>query len=84
MPTTSCAPAPSQAALRYQSVRSDKTYHLSLHPKDGGWVVDFEFGRTGSHLQTGTKTPAPVPYREALDIYEGVLREKLGKGYHAE
>ena len=41
----------------------------------------FAFGRRGSTLQTGTKTPAPVDYDTALRTYNQLVASKLAKGY---
>src|SRR5688572_6616043 len=69
------------ANLRYQDGRADKVYQVQLAPKDGQWVVNFQFGRTGTTLQTGTKTDKPVPYEKALAAYTRLVAEKTGKGY---
>src|SRR3990170_703458 len=72
---------PSNVSLHYQDDRSDKVYHVQVEEVKGGYVVNFQFGRRGSTLQTGSKTPSPVPLDEALKIRERLLREKMGKGY---
>jgi len=68
-------------SLFFQEGTSDKEYHLQVETQNGGYVVNFQFGRRGKHLQTGSKTPQPVPHEEALEIRDAVLREKLNKGY---
>lgn len=60
---------------------SDKIYQASIQPKDGGFVVHFAYGRRGSALTTGTKTPATVDYPKAKGIYDKLVREKTAKGY---
>ena len=61
---------------------ADKEYQLHLQSAgDGGFVVNFAFGRRGSTLKPGTKTQAPVSYDAACKIYDKLLREKTGKGY---
>jgi len=40
--------------------RQGKTYQASIMPKDGGYVVQFSYGRRGTTLQTGQKNPAPA------------------------
>jgi bifunctional non-homologous end joining protein LigD len=67
--------------LYYRQGSSDKVYQASLAPKDGGYVVDFAYGRRGTTLQTGTKTQAPVSYDEAKRIYDKLIAEKTVKGY---
>ena len=69
------------ATLYYRDRVSDKVYQASLAQKNGGWVVNFAFGRRGATLQTGTKTTKPVPFEKAKAIYDKLVREKTGKGY---
>jgi bifunctional non-homologous end joining protein LigD len=47
----------------------------------GGYAVNFQYGRRGSSLQSGTKTPNPVTMARAMSVFEALLKEKLGKGY---
>src|SRR5713101_3734240 len=68
-------------SLYYRDGRSDKVYQVQLDRVDGGYVVNFQFGRRGSTLQSGTKTPEPVSYEKASKIYERLVAEKKGKGY---
>jgi bifunctional non-homologous end joining protein LigD len=44
-------------------------------------VVNFAYGRRGSTLQTGTKTPAPVDHDTAKRTFDKLVREKTAKGY---
>ncbi len=67
--------------LFFRQGSSDKTYQASIVPKDGGFVVQFQYGRRGSALQSGQKNPEPVPYDEAKRIYDKLICEKLAKGY---
>ena len=67
--------------LFFRQGSSDKTYQASIMPKDGGYVVQFQYGRRGSALQSGQKNPEPVPYDEAKRIYDKLISEKLAKGY---
>jgi len=67
--------------LYYRQGNSDKIYQASLDPKDGGFVVNFAFGRRGSTLQTGTKTSQPLDYAAARKIYDRLVGEKTAKGY---
>ena len=60
---------------------SDKVYQAALEPKADGYVVTFAYGRRGTTLQTGSKTPQPVPYEDAKRIYHKLVKEKLSKGY---
>ena len=67
--------------LYYREGSSDKVYMAGIEPIDAGFVVKFAFGRRGSTLQTGVKTPNPVDYKVALKVYEKLVREKMAKGY---
>ena len=67
--------------LYYRQGSSDKIYPASIQPQDGGYVVQFHYGRRGSALQSGHKNPVPVPYDEAKRIYDQLVASKLAKGY---
>lgn len=67
--------------LYFRQGSSDKVYQASLLPKDGGFVVNFAYGRRGATLATGTKTQAPVNHDEAKRIYDKLIAEKTAKGY---
>ena len=70
-----------QVTLYYRQGSSDKVYQASIEPKDGGYVVNFAFGRRGTTLQTGTKTQMPVSYDAAKAIYDNLIKHKMAKGY---
>lgn len=72
---------PEQASLYYRDGNSDKVYHAQLEPKDDGWVVNFQYGRRGSALQSGSKTAAPLAYAKAKAAYDKIVGEKVSKGY---
>ena len=67
--------------LHYQDQRSDKVYRIAIEPRDGGYVVNFAYGRSGSTLTTGTKTACPLYFDAARTIYDRVVKEKMAKGY---
>ena len=46
--------------LYFRQGSSDKIYQAAIEPKDGGFTVNFAYGRRGSTLSTGTKTQSPV------------------------
>ena len=74
-----------QTTLYYREGSSDKVYQAALEPRDDGYVVTFAYGRRGSTLNTGSKTPVPVDYAKAKALYDRLVREKLAKGYtHGE
>ena len=58
--------------LYFRSGPSDKVYQASICPKDAGYLVHFAYGRRGSTLSTGSKTPAPVEYPIAKGIDHGL------------
>lgn len=70
-----------QSSLYYCEGNSDKVYHTQLEEKDGGYIVNFQYGRRGSTLTAGTKTATPVDYPKAKKIFEKLIAEKLAKGY---
>lgn len=70
-----------QITLYYRQGSSDKTYQASIQPQDGGYVVQFRYGRRGSALQSGQKNPVPVPYDQAKSIYDQLVAAKVNKGY---
>ena len=67
--------------LHYRDERSDKVYRVAIEPRDGLYIVNFAFGRSGSTLSTGTKTTSPLDFEAAQKIYDRVVKEKLAKGY---
>src|SRR5271154_6565052 len=69
--------------LYFRQGSSDKIYQAAIEAKDGGYVVNFAYGRRGTTLQTGTKTQAPVDYAAAKGIYDKLVKEKTSKGYTA-
>ncbi len=70
-----------QTTLYYRDGRSDKVYRAAIEPRDGGYVVNFAYGRRGSTLATGTKTSSPVYFEAARMIYDKLVKEKMAKGY---
>lgn len=70
-------------ALHCQQGSSDKVYMVQIvaDPGGTGYVVNFQYGRRGSHLNTGTKTPNPVSLMQAETIFDKLVREKKAKGY---
>ena len=63
---------------------SDKEYRAQIETAEGdGFVVNFQYGRRGQALKSGTKTSKPVPLPEAQKVYSKLVAEKLAKGYTA-
>jgi bifunctional non-homologous end joining protein LigD len=67
--------------LKYREGSSDKVYQTTLEPKGSLFVVNTAYGRRGSTLQTGTKTPIAVDWEQATRIFSKVVNEKRAKGY---
>lgn len=70
-----------QISLYFTEGSSDKEYHAQIVAQGDGHAVNFQYGRRGSALQTGSKTAAPVPYDKARKIYDKLVAEKMSKGY---
>ena len=68
-------------SLYFKEGSSDKEYHAQMVKSGKGVVVNFQYGRVGNALQSGTKTPTPVSEEEADKIYTKLVKEKMGKGY---
>ena len=60
---------------------SDKEYQASIEETNGGFLVNFAYGRRGSALKTGTKTNAPVSFEKAQKVYDSLVKSKTAKGY---
>jgi WGR domain len=71
-----------QARLAFREGSSDKVYEVDLvEVASGQYVVNFRYGRRGSALRDGTKTPAPVPLAKARSIFGKLVAEKTAGGY---
>ena len=71
-----------KTTLYFTAGNSDKIYSAWLEEANGGdFNVLFEYGRRGSKLVQGSKTPIPVSRKLADDILARLLAEKRGKGY---
>jgi bifunctional non-homologous end joining protein LigD len=70
-----------KTSLYYKEGNSDKEYHVELVPSGGLFLVNFAYGRRGSTLSTGSKTPAPLDADKAKEIFAKLVREKKAKGY---
>ena len=67
--------------LYFKQGSSDKIYKAAIEPQNGKFVVNFAYGRRGSTLATGTKTPSGVEYGAAKAIFDKLVKEKTSKGY---
>jgi len=66
--------------------RSDKAYEVDLCDVSSAgaadqFVVNFRYGRSGTALHEGTKTPSPVSQSDAIKIFDSLVVAKLNKGY---
>ncbi len=67
--------------LYYREGNSDKVYQAAVEAAGDGFVVTIAYGRRGTTLQTGIKTPQPVSREEAERIARKLIASKLSKGY---
>lgn len=70
-----------QATLYFREGASDKVYQAQINESPEGCTVTFAYGRRGSAMKDGSKTPSPVPYENAKKIYDKLIGEKTAKGY---
>ena len=71
-----------QARLGFREGKSDKLYEIDLvEVAADQYVVNFRFGRRGSALRDGTKTPLPVPLEKARAVFASLVAEKTKGGY---
>lgn len=71
-----------QCFLYFKEGNSDKVYEIDLcDVGNDKYVVNFRYGRRGSTLKEGSKTPVPVSLSDAEKIYDEVADEKISKGY---
>ena len=71
-----------QADLTFQEGTSNKEYHAQVvQVAKDNYVVNFQYGRIGNTLQTGTKTPTAVSLTEANDVFDDLVASKEKKGY---
>ncbi len=67
--------------LEYREGSSDKVYRAEVVESGCGYAVNYAYGRRGSALNAGTRTPAAVPLEQALKIYGKLVKSKTAKGY---
>ena len=68
-------------SLYFKEGTSDKEYHVAIEPKGEGYIVTYAYGRRGSTLKVGTRTPHLVSLSEATKIYQKIVATELAKGY---
>lgn len=71
--------------LRFTEGNSDKVYEVDLcelpSAADARFVVNFRYGRYGSNLREGSKTPSPVTQDQATKVFDSIVVAKINKGY---
>ncbi|HUJ60991.1 MAG TPA: WGR domain-containing protein [Kofleriaceae bacterium] len=73
-----------QARLWFREGNSDKVYEIDLVELVANqYVVNFRFGRRGTALRDGTKTPLPVDLAKARTTFQKLVAEKIAGGYVA-
>lgn len=70
-----------EANLYYKQGASDKVYQVQIVEEGDGFLVNFQYGRRGAGLMSGTKTNDPVPEAQALKIFQQLVNSKKAKGY---
>lgn len=60
---------------------ANKEYHIQLVAEVDGYIVNFQYGRSGKPLKTGTKTAEPVDHSKAEDLYFKLMQSKIKGGY---
>ena len=71
-----------QVSLYFKQDGSDKVYMAQLEcENENACVVNVQYGRRGSTLQSITKTASPIAYAKAKKTYDKLVSEKLAKGY---
>jgi len=82
MSTLAVSPSTVAISLYFREGSSDKVYHAQIAPEGNDlYSVNFQYGRRGSTLQTGTKTSAPIALVQAQKIFDKLVAEKRAKGY---
>lgn len=60
---------------------SDKVYQAQVAETDGGFVVNYQYGRRGAALRNGSKTSTPVTLEQAIEIHRKLIASKIAAGY---
>lgn len=80
--STAVTPLPHQISLFFKEGTSDKEYHVQIVGNEAdGYMVNYQFGKRGSKLQSRAKTKAPVDLAKALEIYNDMVNAQLRDGY---
>lgn len=67
--------------LNNTSNGANKTYQVSMGQVEGGYTVNFAYGKIGNTLRNGTKTQQPIDYDKAQKVFDKLVQSKVSKGY---
>ncbi|MDY6783334.1 MAG: WGR domain-containing protein [Cyanobacteriota bacterium] len=70
-----------RTTLHFQEGTSDKVYEVDLCRTEGGYLVNFRYGKRNAKLKEGTKTDQAVSLAKAEKLFEKLVRGKTRKGY---
>lgn len=68
-------------SLFYREGSSDKVYRASIVEVEGGYMVNFAYGKRGNVNNYGSKTPGPSTLPKCEQVYNKLISEKKAKGY---
>ncbi|MEO7766340.1 MAG: hypothetical protein ABIS01_02900, partial [Ferruginibacter sp.] len=71
-----------QSFLYFKEGNSDKVYEIDLcDVGNDKYIINFRYGKKGTQLKEGSKTPVPLALAEAEKIFDAVETGKINKGY---
>ena len=70
------------AALHSTHNGSDKVYNVQIVTAEGGFVVNYQNGKRGGTLTSGTKTKTPVDLATAKKKFDALVKEKINGDSH--
>lgn len=74
-----------RTTLSFTEGNSDKVYEVDLcehaNNSEQRYLVNFRYGRRGTNLREGSKTPEPVDLAKAEAIFTSLIVSKTNKGY---
>lgn len=73
-----------KVTLGYTQGRSDKIYKIELFKVDDGWKVVVEYGKRHNVNHIDDKTPKPLSYADAAELFDELFQAKRKKGYVIE
>jgi hypothetical protein len=68
--------------LAFRAATALKLYEIDLCKLAAGkFVVNFRYGKQGGAMREGTKTPSPLPFSMAEELFTKLCRSQRDKGY---